>query len=149
MDSPFDIRSPETEEEFTKYYRLRFDALREPWGDVEGSEREADDAQSVHRMLVDKTSGEVLGVARLHFNSPTEAQVRLMAVRDSARGQGLGRLLMAEMERVANDAGAKIVVLHARDYAVGFYEKLGYDTIKASYLLMDVIQHYLMEKTLP
>ena len=145
-----DIRivAPEGEAAFAKYFRLRYETLRKPWGDVEGSEREDDDREAIHRMLVAGEEGTVIGVARLHFNNPDEAQIRLMAICEERRGQGLGRQLMAEMEAVARAEGAKRVMLHARDYAVGFYEKLGYSTLEPSYLLMGQIQHYKMVKEL-
>jgi ribosomal protein S18 acetylase RimI-like enzyme len=38
--------------------------------------------------------------------------------------------------------------LHAREIAIGFYQKLGYQMIEKSHLLFGEIQHYLMEKTL-
>jgi hypothetical protein len=38
--------------------------------------------------------------------------------------------------------------LHARDYAVDFYSKLGYTLVGPSYKLFDVLQHYQMEKKL-
>jgi len=40
------------------------------------------------------------------------------------------------------------MILHARDYALNFYEKLGYQKIEKSYKLFDVLQHYLMTKNL-
>lgn len=141
------IRAPEGEDEYRCYLRLRYETLREPWGDPEGSELEDDDETAIHRMMIDEDSGEIVGVARLHFNAPGEAQIRLMAIKESHRRQNLGRQLIVEMEAIAHGEGAERIILHARDYAMGFYEKLGYRTIEPSYLLMGQIQHYLMEKT--
>ena len=143
------IRAPEGEGEYRRYLRLRYETLRQPWGDPEGSEREDDDDTSIHRMIIDSATDEIIGVARLHFNAPEEAQIRLMAIKETYRKQDLGRLMMAEMEAIAKREGAVKVILHARDYAMGFYEKLGYQTVEPSYLLMGQIQHYLMEKVLP
>ena len=49
------------------------------------------------------------------------------------------------------DAAEKLytkMILHARDYAVDFYLKLGYTLIEPSYKLFDELQHFLMEKEL-
>ena len=42
------------------------------------------------------------------------------------RKQGLGRLVVTEAEKWARELGCRKAVLHSRDVAVGFYEKLGY-----------------------
>jgi ribosomal protein S18 acetylase RimI-like enzyme len=39
-------------------------------------------------------------------------------------------------------------VLDAREPAVGFYEKLGYEVTGESYLLFNSIQHFRLQKTL-
>jgi hypothetical protein len=38
--------------------------------------------------------------------------------------------------------------LQARENAVGFYKRCGYAVKEKSYLMWEVIQHYLMEKEL-
>ena len=96
------VRAPEGEDEYRCYLRLRYETLREPWGDPEGSELEDDDETAIHRMMIDEDSGEIVGVARLHFNSPGEAQIRLMAIKESHRRQNLGRQLIVEMEAIAH-----------------------------------------------
>jgi ribosomal protein S18 acetylase RimI-like enzyme len=55
--------------------------------------------------------------------------VNYLAVAESHRGRGLGRTLMAEVERLLGDAGCPKVNLQVRttnDTALGFYERLGY-----------------------
>ena len=69
----------------------------------------------------------LLGTARLLPAGEHEArQVRQVAVITEARGRGVGNSLMAEVERVAAEAGAPELWLHARERAFGFYEHLGY-----------------------
>lgn len=53
-------------------------------------------------------------------------KLRQMAVRTDLQGQGLGRVLMHEVEAVLLAAGARSVVLHARVSATPFYHLLGY-----------------------
>lgn len=91
---------------------------------------------------------EVIAVARLQFNSDTEAQIRYMAVAIQHQRQGIGRRLIKTMEAHASGSACKTIVLHAREPAVGFYQKLGYSIDKKSYLLFDEIQHYRMSKAL-
>ena len=142
----FRIIQVKTETDFKPYYHLRWQLLRAPWGEAEGSE--TDDIESVcfHVMAVDNE--QVVGVARLQFNSDDEAQLRYMAVIPSHEKQGIGRALVATVEQQAQKSSHKIIMLHARENAVGFYKKLGYRLIEKSYLLFDEIQHFYMSKRL-
>jgi ribosomal protein S18 acetylase RimI-like enzyme len=51
-------------------------------------------------------------------------------------------------EEISKNRGDKKIILHAREIALGFYEKLGYQLIEKSHLLFGEIQHYLMEKNI-
>jgi GNAT superfamily N-acetyltransferase len=56
-------------------------------------------------------------------------EVRLLAVAPSARGQGLGNLLMEECVRRARESGAAALTLHTSDMmqaAMRLYERLGF-----------------------
>ena len=141
-----ELRPPQNHEEFENYYHVRWVTLREPWGKPVGSERLEDDDDALHLMVVDDE--EIVGVARGHFNSPEEGQIRLMGVLQQYRGRDIGRLLLREMERMLSDAGAKYVVVQARDYAMGFYEKNGYEVVEKAYLMWDKIQHFKMRRDL-
>lgn len=142
-----EVIEPATPEEFEKYYRLRYETLREPWGEPEGSERAPDDATAIHAMLVDE-EGAAVGVCRLHLNTPQEGQLRFMGIREDKRGQQLGFRLMEYMEARAKALGAITLMLHARENAVNFYRRNGYEVVKESYILFGTIQHYLMTKQL-
>ena len=98
-------------------------------------------------MAIDEDA-QVIGVARLQFNSDDEAQIRYMAVAGAYQRQGIGRDLINAMEIYAEESGRRNIVLNAREPAVGFYQKLGYSVEEKSYLLFDEIQHYRMMKTL-
>jgi ribosomal protein S18 acetylase RimI-like enzyme len=75
-------------------------------------------------------------------------QIRFMAVERTNQGFGIGEKLMLHLEGIAFQNGRKKIILHAREIAIGFYQKLGYVTIEKSHLLFGEIQHYLMEKSL-
>lgn len=93
-------------------------------------------------------SDEAIAVARLQFNSDTEAQIRYMAVAQPYQRQGIGHRLIETMEEHASTSACKKIVLDAREPAVGFYQRLGYRIDEKSYLLFEQIQHFRMSKTL-
>jgi len=144
---PLVIKQVETENEFDAYYNLRWQLLRKPWHQVKGSEQDDIEDQCYHIIAIN-TEQLVIGVARLQFNNHNEAQIRYMAVANSHQNRGIGRALIERLEAHAASLNYKIMTLDARDAATGFYTKLGYATIKDSYLLFDEIQHYRMEKKL-
>ncbi|MDT8281929.1 MAG: GNAT family N-acetyltransferase [Gammaproteobacteria bacterium] len=143
----FHLKQPASEEEFEHYFNLRWQVLRAPWKQPKGSEMDDMETNCFHIMAVDKKN-KVVGVARLQNNTAAESQIRYMAVNETMKCQGIGSALMHTMEQHARTSSAKKIILHAREPAVGFYEKLGYRIKDKSYLLFDEIQHYRMEKTL-
>ena len=141
------VTSPQSEQDYSNYYQLRWEILRKPWGQPKGSEVTAEEDSCIHAMVL-ADSGEVIGVARLQFNSPQTAQVRFVAVATEAQGKGVGKQLMAYLENVAKEKGATEVVLDARENAVPFYKSIHYHITEKSYLLFGEIQHYRMVKKL-
>ena len=143
----YEIKEPANEEEFKRYYHFRWQLLRAHWNQPEGSEVDDVEDQCFHIMAI-KDNNEVIGIARLQFNSTTEAQIRYMAVARRYEGHGIGRELIKTIERCAIQSSHINIVLDAREPAVGFYQKLGYTVSEKSYLLFDEIQHYRMTKNL-
>jgi len=143
----YKIKEPASEAEFKHYYHLRWQLLRAPWNQPEGSEVDDIEDLCFHLMAVDN-SNQIIAVARLQFNSDSEAQIRYMAVAKPYRVKGIGRELVKVLEQHAQNSSCKIIVLDARESAVGFYQKLGYRIIEKSYLLFDEIQHFRMIKKL-
>lgn len=142
------IRKPETASEWEPYYNLRFTILREPWGQLKGSEVLTDEDQADHAMAIDEETKEVFGVARMQTNSQEQGQVRCVAVSANAQGKGIGKLLMQYLENIALERGMTEIVLDARENAVAFYKHIGYEIIAESYLLFGEIQHWKMRKVL-
>ena len=138
---------PETTEDWDRYFDLRWRVLREPWQQPRGSERDDREDESIHLMMR-ATNGEALAVGRLHLNSPTEAQVRFMAVDPRWQGRGLGSAVLRELERRARVAGATSVVLNARDSAQRFYEQHGYRMEGPAETLFSGVAHVRMRKRL-
>lgn len=141
-------RIPQTAQEWQQYYHLRYTVLREPWGQLKGSEVLQDEDQADHVMVIDDETHEILGVARMQTNTLTQGQVRCVAVTPHVQGKGVGKLLMKYLEELAHQKGIKEIVLDARENAVKFYLSIGYEIFEESYLLFGVIQHWKMRKTL-
>lgn len=139
------IKQPETKKEFEAYYDLRWRVLREPWQQPAGSEKDELENESFHVMAVDENEN-VVGVGRLHFNNDNEAQVRYMAIAPEYEKQGIGSLILEALEKQVKENNCETIVLHARENAVGFYQKKGYELFKKSHLLFDSIQHFRMRK---
>jgi len=93
---------------------------------------------------------ELLGTARLLPGAGERSrQVRQVAVSSRVRTAGVGRALMAALEAEAAADGASEVWLNARDTAVAFYKRLGYQTYGGSFVSeLTGIEHIAMRKTL-
>ena len=140
-------RSPKTAVEFERYYQLRWQVLRKPWGQALGSERDGLEQESFHRMIIDENN-KVLAVGRLEKTSQFCGQIRFMAVSPKAQGQGLGKIIINALELQAKKLGITDLTLNARENAMDFYQKLGYKSHGFSHLLFDEIKHFAMSKTL-
>jgi len=141
------LTTPNSHADWTAYYALRFTVLREPWNQPLGSEILADEQNAVHVMAVE--NNKVLGVARMHESAPKQGQVRCVAVASDQQGKGVGKAIMLYLENQAQANGWHEIVLEARENAVPFYTRIGYQIEQESYLLFGEIQHYRMKKALP
>lgn len=119
--------------------RLRTEALLKPVGVQEWFHL---DEASQHFVAVGY--GHVLGVVLLHEE---KRKLHQMVVDPRVRGQGVGRLLVGAVEAHARRRGINEIVLHARHYAVPFYEKLGF--AKEGEPFTEVgMDHWVMRKDL-
>lgn len=141
-----EVKIPQTQQEWDSYYDLRYRILREPLGKERGSERNEGDETATHFALFE--NGELLAVARLDRVDETTCQARFVAVETHLQGKGYGKKIMTALENEAIALGYDKLILHARDYALPFYEKLGYTLVGPSYKLFDVLQHFEMFKVL-
>ena len=72
------------------------------------------------------------GVLKFHGDDPTE--LKRMWVSPSARGLGLGRALLRELERLAADAGSRVLRLETNrslTEAIAMYRAHGYVEVEA------------------
>ena len=94
------------------------------------------------RVVVADSGGEVLGFIAVHAlprfeHSDRIVRVLALVVDPGVRERGIGKLLMAEAERIGSEIGAAFVEVTAgrhRPDAQHLYEELGYDASVAAYL---------------
>ncbi len=71
---------------------------------------------------------ELVGCGALHFYTPTSGEVRSLAVDPNVKSRGIGRAIVEGLEREARDCG--LHTIFAFTYAVGFFEKLGFEIVE-------------------
>jgi len=136
---------PTTPEQFEQYYDLRWRILRAPWKQPRGSEKDIMEEDSYHLMVVDANE-QVIGVGRLHLNTPQQAQIRFMAIETREQRKGIGKMLLLALEAKAIEWGAEEIVFDARANIAGFYKRYGYVTLAPGHTLFDSVHHYKMHK---
>ena len=124
---------------------LRFRVLRAPLGFTRADVVVDGEDESLHLVALDE--GNVVGCVLLTPKSRTLGKLRQMAIDPSRRGTGLGRALVEHLERELRARGFEEIELHAREHAVGFYEKLGYAREGAPFVEVK-IPHLRMRKRL-
>lgn len=131
--------------EYQKMIKLRDDILRKPLG-LGFTSQELEEEKN--NMLIGAFEEDtILGCCMLVEENPQIVRLRQMAVLNDLQGKGIGRALMNFAENIARDRGYKILSMHARKNAIGFYEKMGYKVAGNEFTEV-TIPHYVMEKKL-
>ncbi len=132
-------------EEYSRELELRNAVLRIPLGmsiyrdNLEGDKNDFHLGAFVNNRLV--------GVLILTTLSTEDVKMRQVAVEEQWRAKNIGSEMVRYAETLAKNNGYRQIVLNARKSAVGFYEKLGYETISEAFLEIN-IPHYKMHKWL-
>lgn len=93
--------------------------------DEEFDRYDGEDSDTDFLLLYDE--GKAVGTARLvHDNYFKIGRIALMK---SCRGKGYGALIVSEITALAFKNGAEKVFVDAQNYAVPFYEKIGFKVI--------------------
>jgi len=85
-------------------------------------------------LLIARLHGRPVGCGALKFHPGAPAELKRMWVAPNARGMGLGRRILEELERVARDGGARVVRLEtnrALVEAIALYRGSGYREVAA------------------
>lgn len=106
---------------------LRRRILRFPLGldfTSEELERERRDAN-----FVAIADGRVVGCLLMVPQNCSVVKMRQVAVEPDLQGHGIGAALVEASEKWAKESGYTQIELHARDTAVPFYQRLGYNPV--------------------
>ena len=127
---------------------LRQTVLR-PGRPIAAAQFSGDDAPATRHLGVFR-EGRLLGIASLFLADLPEQsgvaawQLRGMATAPEARGMGFGRALGVACVAFARENGARLLWCNARTPAVGFYRKLGFETLGGEFEIPDVGPHFRM-----
>ena len=131
--------------EYELMVQLRYEIMRKPLGlsfTDEELQNEKDD------ILIGAFEEEkILGCCLITKIDNQAARLRQMAVLKNRQGMGIGEGMMQFAENIARDRGFKTLTMHARETAIGFYERYGYKTCGSEFIEVN-IPHRIMEKKL-
>ena len=131
--------------EYDQMVQLRDAVLRRPLGlsfSPEELKKETGDI-----LIACMDDDEMLGCCILSEIDRDTVRIRQMAVPDKLHGKGIGASIMNFAEALAKDKGYRCMTMHARDAAIGFYEKFGYKVIGDEFIEVK-LPHHVMEKRL-
>ncbi len=132
-------------DEYRETVTLRNRLLREPLGlKFEPEELEAENDS---RHLACYQDGKLAACLVLIPESGGKIRMRQLAVEEHCQRKGIGTALVAYSESVAVGLDCNEMVLHAREEAVPFYERLGYEKRGESFIAV-TIPHFFMRKCL-
>lgn len=102
------------------------------------------DPDAIH--LFYEHEGKVYGCLRLFYKDESKKTVQIGRVLSTERGRGIGRMLLHEGVRAAIEImKPEVLYLEAQTYAVGFYEREGFEVVSEEFL-EDGIPHVKMER---
>jgi N-acetylglutamate synthase-like GNAT family acetyltransferase len=131
--------------EYEQMVTLRYEVMRKPLGLSFSPEELAKEKDDILIGVFDEDV--MLGCCILTDMHNGCARLRQMAVQKNMQGKGIGESIMTFAENLARDKGFKILTMHARDTALGFYEKFGFK-VKGDKFIEINIPHHIMEKRL-
>ena len=131
--------------QYAQMVELRSEVLRKPIG-LDFTEEELD-REKDEILIAAFDEDEMMGCCMLCNAGEGELRLRQMAVKDEIQGTGIGASIISFAENLARDKGYNKIVMHARDSAVGFYEKLGYKVVGEAFTEVN-LPHHKMEKSL-
>ena len=131
--------------EYEETIALRYQVLRKPLGLSYDPAELAGEKDSFHLAL--REGAELVACLVLKPLDERCIKMRQLAVRESSQGKGGGRKLVNYAESFVRERGYAEIVLHARETARGFYEKLGYEAERDSFVEVG-LPHLFMRRML-
>ena len=94
------------------------------------------DGRDFGSVQVFASKGErIIGCLRIYGKEAGVVQIGRVAVIESLRGTGIGRMMMRQaISYVTENSTDEKIYLEAQTYAIGFYEKLGFKVISDEFL---------------
>lgn len=80
------------------------------------------------------------------FNTTNQFQIRGMAILPQFQKTGFGQKLVIHCEEFIKNLNGTLIWFNAREKAVPFYEKLGYQKVGNPFSIADIGIHYIMKK---
>lgn len=80
------------------------------------------------------------------FNTQNQFQIRGMAVLKDFQRKGFGEELVLYCEDYIKSQNGKLIWFNARENAITFYRKLGYEILGNGFVIENVGIHYIMKK---
>jgi predicted GNAT family N-acyltransferase len=140
----YEVRRVDGEEEMEAALALRHQVFCVEQGVPAHEEVDGRDPEGIH--LVAVSNGAMLGTCRVLMVGTT-AQFSRLAVRASARRQGIATALLQAADSETRAANGRRLVLHAQTYARELYENAGYKPRGRAFREAG-IEHIAMEKQL-
>jgi predicted GNAT family N-acyltransferase len=109
---------------------LRYRVLYAPLGLSRALVEDTDGHRYIHFAAV--AGDRVVGYARLHLES-SPSRAYQVSVSEDMRRAGIGRMLMETVAARARAEGRDRLELDARDHAIAFYERLGYEVVSGEF----------------
>jgi predicted GNAT family N-acyltransferase len=138
---PIDFGTPEYDEAVS----IRYDVLRKPLGlqfTVTQLEKEW---QDIHFACYSERS-EMLGCLILTKINDTTLKMRQVAVKEKLQGAGVGKALVDASEVYAQTNNFTTIELNARDTAIAFYERLGYEIVSDIFTEVGIAHRKMVKK---
>ena len=105
---------------------LRYKILLQPLGLKFLDAYRQEEATFLHVGCIEGSTDELIGGFILVPVDNEEIRVMQVAVDTVHQGEGIGRKLIEQAEKIAKEIGYEKLVMHAMLSVVGFYEKLGF-----------------------
>ncbi len=131
--------------EYQQMIDLRMEILRKPLGLNFSADELAKEKEDILIGAFDED--KILACCLLTKVDNATVKLRQMAVQNNLQGKGIGASIMSFAENVARDKGFKKLMMHARDTAIGFYEKFDFK-VKGNEFVEVNVPHHVMEKRL-
>jgi N-acetylglutamate synthase-like GNAT family acetyltransferase len=123
------LRAPLTTDEWQNYHDIRKAEIHDRYcqGKIyKPNSKEELLSTNFRFVLLDQSSGALIGTIRVDFHAPDEASFRWVAIEKNHQRHGFGQEMMGLAEAFVADQKRKVIRIPAATDSQAFYEKLGY-----------------------